>query len=101
MRATAYEKLLPSLVAKIRREVYAWRNGGYAGASPTPQALLRCWFETEHLTENADGSLSTFNYYFAQRKAVETVIWLHEVRHARDKFDLLRFDATGLTDYKG
>ena len=37
-------------------------------------ALLRHWFETDHLTENADGSLSTFRYYFAQREAVETVI---------------------------
>jgi type III restriction enzyme len=26
---------------------------------------------------------------------VETVIWLHDVKHARDKFDLLRFDASG------
>ncbi len=95
MRATAYEKLLPPLVAKVRKEVYAWRNHGYAGASATSAALLRQWFETEHLTENADGSLSTFRYYFAQREAVETVIWLFEVRRARDKFDLLRFDASG------
>ena len=57
--------------------------------------MLRHWFETEHLTENADGSRSTFRYYFAQREAVETVIWLYEVRRARDKFDLLRFDASG------
>ena len=45
--------------------------------------------------KDADGSLSTFNYYFAQREAVETVIWLYEVKQARDKFDLLRFDASG------
>lgn len=95
LRATAYEKLLPPLVANVRKEVYAWRNKGYAGASATSVALLRHWFETEHLTENADGSLSTFRYYFAQREAVETVIWLYEVRRARDKFDLLRFDASG------
>ena len=36
-----------------------------------------------------------FRYYFAQREAVETVIWLHDVRGARDKYDLLRFDASG------
>ena len=95
MRATAYEKLLPPLVAKVRKEVFAWRNKGYAGASATSAALLKWWFETEHLTENADGSLTTFNYYFAQREAVETVIWLHEVKEARDKFDLMRFDASG------
>ena len=95
LRSSAYDKLLPPLVAKVRQEVFAWRDGGYAGASPTSTALLRHWFETEHLTENADGSLSTFRYYFAQREAVETVIWLYEVRRARDKFDLLRFDASG------
>src|SRR6185312_4994082 len=33
--------------------------------------------------------------YFAQREAVESVIWLHEVRRACDKYDLLRFDASG------
>jgi len=95
LRNTAYEKLFPPLVAKVRKEVHAWRNKGYPGASSTSIALLRHWFETEHLTENADGSLSTFRYYFAQREAVETVIWLYEVRNARDKYDLLRFDASG------
>lgn len=95
LRSTAYERLLPPLVAKIRREVHDWRGAGYAGASATSRALLRHWFDTEHLLENADGSLSPFRYYFAQREAVETVIWLHEVRRARDKFDLIRFDASG------
>ena len=94
MRATAYEKLLPPLVSKVRKEVFAWRNKSYAGASATSVALLKWWFETEHLTENADSSLTTFNYYFAQREAVETVIWLHEVKAARDKFDLMRFDSS-------
>jgi type III restriction enzyme len=95
LRQTAYEKLLPPLVAKIRQEVQDWRNANYQGASLTSRALLRWWFDTEHLTESADGSLSTFRYYFAQREAVETVIWLYEVRRARDKFDMLRFDASG------
>lgn len=95
LRSTAYEKLLPPLVAKVREEVYAWRTAQYPGASATSAALLRHWFETEHLLENADGSLSPFRYYFAQREAVETVIWLFEVRRARDKYDLLRFDALG------
>ena len=95
LRSSAYDKLLPPLVAKVRQEIFAWRSQGYPGASASSAALLRHWFETEHLTENADGSLSTFRYYFAQREAVETVIWLYEVRRARDKFDLLRFDASG------
>jgi type III restriction enzyme len=29
MRATAYDKLLPPLVAKVRQEVFAWRNQGF------------------------------------------------------------------------
>jgi len=95
LRTTAYEKLLPPLVAKIRSEVSAWRADSYAGASSTSRALLNWWFETEHLVEQADGTLSPFRYYFAQREAVETVIWLHDVRKVRDKFDLLRFDASG------
>ena len=95
LRSTAYEKLLPPLVAKIREEVSEWRAAGYPGASATSRALLRWWFETKHLVEQADGSLLPFEYYFSQREAVETVIWLHDVRRVRDKFDLMRFDASG------
>jgi len=95
LRDASYEKLLPPLVAKIRKEVQEWRAAGYEGASTTTKALLTHWFETEHLVENADNTLSSFRYYFAQREAVETAIWLHEVRGAREKFDLLRFDASG------
>lgn len=40
LRSTAYEKLLPPLVAKIREEVEAWRATNYAGASPNSRALL-------------------------------------------------------------
>ena len=95
LRARSYEKLLPPLVAHIRREVAEWRAAGYAGASATSATLLRWWFQTEHPIEGADGTLSPFRYYFAQREAVETVIWLHDVKRTRDKFDLLRFDASG------
>jgi type III restriction enzyme len=95
LRSTAYEKLIPPLVANVRQEVHKWRNNGYPGASATSVSLLRWWFETEQLIENADHTLSPFRYYFAQREAVETVIWLYDVRQARDKFDLLRFDASG------
>lgn len=96
LRATAREKLLPPLVARIREEVSDWRKSGYAGASETSVSLLRWWFEREHLLENANRELTPFRYYYAQREAVETVIWLYEVRTARDKYDLLRFDASGV-----
>ena len=99
LRSTAYEKLLPPLVATIREEVSAWRDSGYIGASPTSRALLHWWFCTEHMIEAADQSLSRFQYYFAQREAVETIVWLHDVRRARDKFDLLRFDSSGAVSH--
>ncbi len=95
LRSTAYEKLMPPLVAKLREEVKTWRDAGYAGASATSCALLTWWFDIDRLAEQADGAQSLFRYYFAQREAVETVIWLYAVRGARDKFDLIRFDASG------
>ena len=94
-RESAYETLLPPLVAKIREEVAEWRKDGYRGASKTSIALLNWWFKSDHMIEQADGSLEKFEYYFAQREAVETTIWLHDVRKARDKHDLMRFDASG------
>ena len=100
LRANSYEKLLPPLVANIRAEVKAWRDSGYVGASATSRALLHWWFEREHLVEEASGTLSSFRYYFAQREAVESVVWLHDVRRVRDKFDLLRFDASGAVSGK-
>jgi type III restriction enzyme len=95
LRETAYEKLLPPLVARVRNEVHAWRSAGYPDCSPTSRALLAWWFEREHLIEQADGSLAPFCYYFAQREAVETAIWLYDVRRAWDKYDLIRFDSSG------
>ncbi len=95
LRATAYEKLVPPLVARIREEVAIWRESDYQGAAVTSRALLEWWFKTEHLLERADGTQTGFRYYFAQREAVESVIWLYDVRGARDKFDLMRFDASG------
>ncbi len=95
LRTTSQDKLLPPLVDRIRREVAAWRESGYSGASPTSRALLSWWFEREHYVAGADGRETLFRYYFAQRESVESVIWLHDVRKVRDKFDLLRFDASG------
>jgi type III restriction enzyme len=95
LRATAYEKLLAPLVAKVRDEVSRWRAAGYPDTSATSRALLRWWFDTPHLDEHGDGTEAEFRYYFAQREAVESVVWLYDVRAARDKFDLMRFDSSG------
>jgi type III restriction enzyme len=90
-----YAKLLPPLVHRIRVGVKAWRDAGYAGASDTTRALLKHWFTTEHLLPSADGTMREFAYYFAQREAVESAIWLYEVQGARDPYSLLRYDSSG------
>ena len=95
LRAASYERLLPPPVARIREQVQAWRDSAYAGASDTSRALLHWWFDGDHVIQRADGSTEPFRWYFAQREAVESVIWLYDARGARDKFDLLRFDASG------
>lgn len=95
LRETSYEKLLPPLVHKIRQEVKEWRDTGYDGASSTSKALLRWWFCTEHIVSKAQGALVEFKYYFAQREAIETIVYLYEVAKTKDKYDLMRFDSSG------
>ena len=87
--------LLPPLVTQLRQHVQGFREASYAGASATSQALLHWWFLEPHLLPNADGILEEFCYFFAQREAIETIIYLLEVANVNDKFDLLRFDSSG------
>jgi len=91
LRESSYDKLVPPLVNNIRREVKKWRDSQYEGASNTSKALLNWWFNRQHINEN----LVEFQYYFAQREAVETVIYLYEVAKVKDKYDLMRYDASG------
>ena len=39
--------------------------------------------------------MENFEYYFAQREAIETVVYLYDVVGAKDKYDLMRFDSSG------
>lgn len=94
-RDYGYQKLLPPLVHNLRIKVKEWRDTNYDGATDTSRALLNWWFKTEHLIPKTDGSIGNFQYYFAQREAVETVVYLYDVVGAKDKYDLMRFDATG------
>lgn len=89
-------QLMPPLVPKLRQEVQKFRDSGYSGASATSKSLLNWWFEEPHLLDAGYGRLQEFSYYFAQREALETIIYLYDVIGARDKFDLMRFDASGL-----
>ena len=96
MRETSMDKLMPPLVAQLRIQVQAWRTQRYAGATATSRSLLQHWFGAPHLLPAADGTLTEFQYYFCQREALETIIYLYDVVGAKDKFDLMRFDSSGL-----
>jgi len=95
LRESSYEKLLPPLVHQLRKKVNEWREDAYKGASDSSIALLSWWFKHEHLMPKSDGSMERFQYYFAQREAVETIIYLYDVVSVKDKYDLLRYDSSG------
>ena len=61
-------------VSKLRDAVGEWRASGYAGASETTKTLFRWWF-----LEGAGPGDRSFKPYFAQREAVETIVYLLEV----------------------
>jgi type III restriction enzyme len=100
LRETSYEKLMPPLVHELRKQVFEWRSKGYEGATETTKSLLKWWFYTPHPFPQANGTVVDFQYYFAQRESVETVIYLHEVIKVADKHDLLRFDTRGVVTPK-
>lgn len=68
------------LVQNLRSEVRQWREAYYIGASDTTRELLAHWFERPHRMRTPSGDEFEFRYYFCQREAIETLIYLKEVR---------------------
>lgn len=94
-RESGMDKLMPPLVATLRKKVKEFRDSGYAGATDTGKSLLNWWFKEPHLQPQINGTMVEFQYFFAQREALETIIYLYDVVGAKDKFDLIRFDSSG------
>ena len=80
------------VVNGVRARVDAWRAQGYPGASATSRRLLGFWFADEHRAENG----TPFRFYFCQREAVETFIYLTEIEPVRKLADLLEFAEHGM-----
>lgn len=95
LRETSMEKLIPPLVSELRKKVKDFRDSGYEGATDTSRSLLTWWFNTPHLLPQTDGTMGEFQYYFAQREALETIVYLIDVAGVQDKYDLMRYDSTG------
>ena len=72
-------------VPAIRQEVRDWVADGYKGATPTTKTLLNYWFHTDHRLANGD----KFQYYYFQREAMETLVYLYEVAGKRRHKDLI------------
>ena len=74
----------PIVIANnLRAAVRDFRDAQYAGASDTSRELLYHWFKTDHPVMGTDGIVQPFRYYFCQREAMETLVFLREVRGIR------------------
>ncbi|MBI4667473.1 MAG: DEAD/DEAH box helicase family protein [Nitrospinae bacterium] len=91
-RVRSKDKDAPAEIAKGRRPssiviahnlramIKEWRENGYFGASDTTRHLLNHWFGRSHIRSTPAGEEFEFRYYFCQREAIETLIYLKEVR---------------------
>lgn len=96
LRDKRADQLMPPLVSALRKQVKQWRDGGYEEASATSKSLLHWWFQTQHLLPTYNGPMQEFQYYFAQRESVETIVYLSDVVGVKDKYDLMRYDSSGI-----
>src|SRR5438552_3454160 len=72
-----------TIAQNLRRDVADWREAQYGGASDTSIELLHHWFGSDHEITGPDGARLPFCYYFCQREAIETLVYLYEVRGIR------------------
>ncbi|MCS3765552.1 DEAD/DEAH box helicase family protein [Bradyrhizobium centrosematis] len=77
------------LVNPLRAAVKEWRDLHYPGASDTTRELLAYWFERPHRIATGAGDDFEFRYYFCQREAIETFIYLLEIRRLHNLSSLL------------
>ena len=71
------------LVNRLRNAVDQWRVN-YEGVSDTTRRLLQFWFEEDHLIDD-----KPWRFYFGQREAIETLVYLYEVRRLFDAKELI------------
>ncbi len=72
-----------ALANNLRAELRDFRDSHYAGVSETSRELLNFWFESDHAVETKSGLILPFRYYFCQREAIETLVYLYESREIR------------------
>jgi len=70
------------LVNNLREAVYSWREQGYPNITDTSHRLLQFWFEEQHK--------DLFEFWYCQREAIETLIYIYEVVKKRNFIDMAR-----------
>jgi len=73
------------LVNKLRKAVYEWREKGYPNVTGTTRRLLQYWFYDDYLVRD-----EPFHFWFCQREAIETLIYVYEVIKKKNFIDLAR-----------
>jgi type III restriction enzyme len=68
------------LVGKLRAAADRWRDESYPGISGITQRLFQFWFDEDHPLP--DGT--PWRYWWAQREAIETLVYLTEGRNFAD-----------------
>lgn len=72
-------------IPAIREAVNEWREARYKGITSTTRELINYWFYTDHILANGN----KFKFHVSQKEAIETLIFLYEVKKVRTRKDLL------------
>lgn len=75
------------LISKMRDAVGQWREDSYPNASEVTKRLFEYWFEEDHEVE---GLSIPFRYHFCQREAIETLVYLVEIKGFKGTQQLIR-----------
>jgi len=73
------------IINKLRKDVKKWRINDYRGVTSTTRNLLTYWFDSDHLIDK-----KPFNFWFCQREAIETLIFLFEIKGYTDLEPLVK-----------
>jgi len=83
------------LVNELRKAVFTWREDDYPNTTDTTRRLLRFWFNEDHIVDG-----EPFWFWFCQREAIETLIYVYEVMKKRNFIDMARdFGAGSIQGY--
>ena len=77
------------MIKNLRKTVKEWRNNDYNDVTQTTRELLTFWFDTDHLVDK-----KPFKLWYCQREAIETLIYLFEVKKYSDLEQIVNEFAT-------